>query len=569
MRHRVCQRARIAGGLLLAVAVCSPAALAAVLGHAPEPVMRIELEPMGFEGLHTDFMLAGSPMLTVDFVDESHLLVTFEVRRLINREPDAGPNEHDRTVRACLVELPTGKVLAQTEWRLHDRTQYLWNLGGGRFLLRIRDQLNVFAPKADKPQDAFQTTEPLTSERHILAVLVSAEHDLLTVVSVVLPDPAAGDPAMHIAKEPTPAQFNFFRIKTDDSGRLHFVSAGIIRTATPIALPMTTAGLLEIVKTGKTAWAFNFDEYAGKVDELPAFDTTCLPRPVFVDHSQFIAFACRGGDERRVLAGFNLRGEEMWQQGFYESYVSPTFSFAPSAGRFALGRVIVPIALSELDSLTGDMARSQEVRVYQTYSGKQLFQIDCTPIERAGENFALSPDGMRLAVVREVEAHRKATPEAAAYSGTSTGIEIFALPALSEQDQSAVKAAQSAAPADNGVAIDASLARIASSKVAGRGKPTSTGAPPSENASQAAAGQGVVAASGSDAKATGASAGAAGSADTTEGTREPAAAPEPRKPPTLYQPGEASNNSDGTSNNNGGKPAMGDDTGGVAKPENK
>ena len=79
---------------------------------------RIPLAPMGFEPLSQEFLLAGSSMLTVDFVDEDHLLVTFGVRRLMKRDAKDPANDADRTVGAFLLELPSGKVLAQTEWRL-------------------------------------------------------------------------------------------------------------------------------------------------------------------------------------------------------------------------------------------------------------------------------------------------------------------------------------------------------------------------------------------------------------------------------------------------------------------
>jgi hypothetical protein len=106
--------------------------------------------------LRAEFLLAGSSMLTVDFVDKDHLLITFGVRRLMKREPDPPPDDDDRTVGAVLVELPSGKVLARTEWRLHDRWQYLWNLGHGRFLLRVRDSLTILAPmEAANRDDAF------------------------------------------------------------------------------------------------------------------------------------------------------------------------------------------------------------------------------------------------------------------------------------------------------------------------------------------------------------------------------------------------------------------------------
>src|SRR5438067_3908108 len=153
----------LAGGLSLAVVLAIHTAQAASIGHGPDPVTRIECESMGYEGLQSDYLVAGSPMLTVNFVDDKHLLVTFEVRRLMKREVDAQPGEQDRMVAACVVEITSGKLLAKTEWRLHDRSQYLWHLGNGRFLLRIHDELSVFAPMAVKPEDAFRTSPLLVT----------------------------------------------------------------------------------------------------------------------------------------------------------------------------------------------------------------------------------------------------------------------------------------------------------------------------------------------------------------------------------------------------------------------
>jgi len=489
---------------------------------------------MGYEGLQPDYLMAGSPMLTVDFVDDAHLLVTFEVRRLLKREAKVEPGEADRTVEACLVEISSGKVLARTEWRLHDRAQYLWNLGGGRFLLRIHGQLSVFSPMQGGPDDAFRLSPFLVTQRHVIAVLLSADRDLLTIESVDRPDAAAGDVAVHVGADRTPVQINFYRLKTDDADhKLSPISAGAVRTKAAVALPMTTAGYLDILEGGKSTWYFNFDEHAGKVDELLAFDTTCFPRPVFVGHSEFVVFGCKGGDERRMFAGFNLRGEEMWQQGFYESYAAPTFSFAPAAGRFALGRTLVALPMGDDGPLTSSTVNSQEVRVYQAHDGRILFKTDCTPVEPAGHNFDLSPDGMKLAVVREIEVHHKGTQDTAPYTGKSAGVEIYALPPLTNQDRSEVKAMAITAPVDSGAAIDTALARLAASKSnaeANREVSTVSPAEPAPVPAPASPAATPTAASSSD--------------SVTQQPSQLGDVPnetqpgEPRKPPTLYGPDE-------------------------------
>ena len=102
---------------LLALVFVTSSALA----KGPDPAARILLEPLGFQTLQTQFLLAGSSMLTVDFVDEKHLLVTYSTKRLLKRLSECPPSDQDRTIDAVLLELPGGKVLARTAWRLHDR----------------------------------------------------------------------------------------------------------------------------------------------------------------------------------------------------------------------------------------------------------------------------------------------------------------------------------------------------------------------------------------------------------------------------------------------------------------
>ena len=80
---------------------------------------------------------------------------------------------------------------------------------------------------------------------------------------------------------------------------------------------MTTGGILDVIEGGKDRWLFNFDELTGKVDELAELDTTCFPRATFVGHGEFVAFGCRGSADKVDFAGFNLKGEQMWQQNFW------------------------------------------------------------------------------------------------------------------------------------------------------------------------------------------------------------------------------------------------------------
>jgi hypothetical protein len=235
-----------------------------------------------------------------------------------------------------------------------------------------------------------------------------------------------------------------------------------------------------------------------------------------------VAFGCRGSAEKQSLAGFNLKGEQMWQQNFSDQHVSPSFAFAPAAGRFALGRIVVTAAVDESAPMPESVVSAEEVRVVESYDGRVLFKINCTPVERAGENFALSADGLRLGVVRETLVHHAATKDYDEYTEHEAAVEVYSLPALTEKAQAEVKAAEAMAPPlDAGARIDLSLERI-STPVMGDTAADAVSGMSADSSALATAAVGEQAAP--------AAAGAA-----VEGDAEPVGA---RKRPTLYGPDE-------------------------------
>jgi len=236
--------------------------------------------------------------------------------------------------------------------------------------------------------------------------------------------------------ERDPVQINFYRLRSrDDGGPVQIRPAGAIQTPRAGDVPATTAGYLAVVDQGHQHWAFDFHSYAGKKDELSPFDSTCRPAPLFVSHSEFIAFGCRSGQTRQQLGAFNMRGEEMWEQGLFGDFIAPSIAYAPAGGRFALSRIMLHSSAVADQAISADEISAQTVVVYQTGTGKQLLRADCSPVERAGQNFALSPNGLALALVH------------------ADAVEIYTLPPLTTKDESDLKLARSIAPPENNLPV--------------------------------------------------------------------------------------------------------------------
>jgi hypothetical protein len=499
----------------------------------PEPKKSIPLAPLGFQTPLPQFMLAGSSMLTVDYVDSQHILLTYSAKRLLKRLSECPPADQDRVVDALLLELPSGKVVARTSWRTHDHGQYLWNLGRGRFILRIRDTLSTFAPKVNLAKgDAFATQPFIRTDRRIGGILLSPDADLM-ILETMDPPRADGEEAK---PQETPVQINFFRLVDLNEGEIETRPGGALRSRVPGRIPANSAGFIAILDQGQQHWAFNFQTYGGKIKELAAFDSTCRPSPMLVSRSEFIAFGCHLSHTPQVMGAFNLRGEEMWEQNMTESYVSPMFSYAPGSGRFALSRVLTRTSLIDSDSVSPDLFEGQVVVVYQTDSGRQLLRIDTAPISRAGQNFALAPDGLSLAVVR------------------NEAVEIYNLPPLTSKEREAVQMAEASAPQ-----IDGDPALLLSSGRESNTAPSSSEATPSDtskavpptperNASDSAS---EPAKASPETSADPVQAGASGTnapanqdkqgtgAPSTESSPSGDAPEQPRRPPTLYAPGES------------------------------
>src|SRR6185437_6593341 len=305
----------------LALVICL--ASVPLFARGPETEIRIPLDQLGFQPQSAQLLMAGSSVLTLNYVDNQHLLLTFGVHRLMERIGDDPPDDEDHMVEAVLLEVPSGQVLGRTEWRVHDNGQYLWSLGHGRFILRVRDRLTTFAPMFNLASgQPFRQQTLLAMTRRIGVLLLAPESDLMIVESVerTPPPPPPTTPLFGPTPKPEPAPpgrpgelnpvtLGFYRlIFHENSDEVRAALAGVAHSVTFGTVPATGAGHLEIVNEGPQKWGFDFHSYGGAVKELAGFASSCRPTARFVTNSEFVAFGCHGGSAPQILGGFNMRG---------------------------------------------------------------------------------------------------------------------------------------------------------------------------------------------------------------------------------------------------------------------
>ena len=522
-------------------------------GRPPKPWTTIALEPLGFFGVPRPFLEAGSSMLSVHFVDSEHVLLTYSLRSLVPRRAQTeaegeAQSDDGRLVGAYLIAVPSGKVVAHTVWHTADHGQYLWNLGRGRFLLRLGRELSVIAPLArlDK-KDPFEAARFPEREGMPAAVFLSPDGELLTVETLtherkrrrMVLAPTADDHEEE--KKSREVVVDFYRLSGDgsDSVPLHLSAAGAIRAPEPISLPIDGDGYLWIGENRRGQWPVAFHEFGGKAEDITPVLSSCVPRLQMLSRSQFLAFACQGSEDRVKLMAYGFDGHENWEESLAASLAPATFSFAPEAGRFAMSRLMSGyVANSEIQVSTSSNWL-QEIRVYQTESGDLLLRVQASPALKVQQNFDLSADGRFLAVVRGAR------------------LEIYELPKVSGRDLKDLADARQfepphgsgpvrlglftrqAAPEEEATKPSAEPANANSSADTGGSAATAAAhAAPAPDAGPAAT---PAAADRVPAAASGGSSPATAAQPTTAGDPSGDAAPgERRKPPTLLNPGEKS-----------------------------
>jgi hypothetical protein len=515
--------------VLLAVLAMNPA-LARAGGGGPQPGktgsakangkagpwMQLPLDQLGFPGISSNFLAAGTSMLTLHFVDDKHLLLTFSLRNLVPRLEGDPVDDDDRVVAAELLDLPSGKIAARTEWRMHDHGRYLWSLGYGRFLVRIADQLYTVEPMARLASGKPFLRAVFPSRRgRPSVVLVSPDGGLVTLETVVAlaskshagvvfgdQDTAAGN------TPPTKTLIDFIRIhegKSEEIG-IDSAEAGAVQASNPMLIPLDSDGYLWADQTDSNRWAMSFNEFgekaesSGKSVDLGVIDSTCMPRLQMLDRGEFLAMTCHGGDDRIHMASYGLDGHETWEENVGD-FGPPVFAFAPAAARFAVSHVseaaLAPMA--SVNAAEPEPVAHQEVRVYQNASGDLLLHADCTPVFKTAENFDLSPDGMELAVIR------------------NGAIAIYKLPELGVHDREDMVEVEKFMPPATTAPVKLSRLTV----------PIKSSATPTVPDGDVTVAQGKVAVT---APATGTL--------STGAAVEPPSQPMQRKPPTLLKPGE-------------------------------
>jgi hypothetical protein len=357
----------------------------------PNPDLRVPVESLGYVAPSSFYLTARLSSVSLDFIDKSHLLFTFRLPGLMKRLPDQQPDDEDQTIRAVVLELPSGDVAAKTEWRMHDRSRYMWRLSEGRFLVRQRSSLFLtdksleLRPYIDS-DTALESVQISPDRKIVVLESQSRKEDHQTVAST---SPALGD----LAPAPKPVQIYV----------LHADTRSVIahaETLNAVNIPIIGDGRLQSIPANENKWLIRYLPFRGEARTLTEISSFCHPTEETVSSNVTLIMTCpKSGNDHQVFA-VDLDGKMLWQQRWESRYIWPTFQLSQDGSRFAYSSLQVNHPIGTMDPIDETNIVNQMVGVFDTHTGQLRLVKNATPILSAGQNYALSADGLRFAILR-------------------------------------------------------------------------------------------------------------------------------------------------------------------------
>ena len=357
----------------------------------------IPVEPLGFFAPGAIYQGQRESLVSLDFLDEEHLLFTFHAPGLIRREGNPAAGD-ERQIRAVVLALPTGTLNAEALWTLHDRGRYLWMLNDGHFLLRDQKNLQLGDASLElKPSLLFQGP--------LLWLELDPSQDLIATDSRepagtksqagTVPSPATASAWITSDEVKQYAQPDIvLRIVRRATGQVMLVS----RTRTTVHLPINAEGYVESLRGKGRDWALNLNYFRGGNRVMGSLDSMCAPSVEFVSNPEVLVTTCNP-DNSRWMVAMSTDGKRFWNVAKPPTQIWPRLIMAPNGLRFARETLTVTHPIDTFAPLSFDDVTGQLVEVYDAISGKVELTASASPILDGGGNVAISPSARRVAIL--------------------------------------------------------------------------------------------------------------------------------------------------------------------------
>lgn len=374
------------------------------------PAFSIPVEPLGFFAPGAIYQGQRESMVSLDFLDENHLLFTFHAPGLIRRQGNPRA-DNERQIRALVLALTDGTVTTDALWPVHDRDRYLWMLNDGHFLWRDGSDLKL-GDSSLALTPLFHFTGPLlwmqVNPAQDLLVTESREPAEVKAKPGDVPSPPTASARM---TSPSNSQFASTNSSTDEAVanaspdvvvRILRMTTGqvmlVSRTRRTVHLPINSEGWAETLRGKGHEWIINLNYFRGGSRIMGKIDSMCAPSVEFVSNPEVLVTTCNP-DESRWIVAMSTDGKRLWTASKPPTQIWPRLIIAPNGLRVARETLLATHAVNTMSPLSFDDVKAQWVEVYDASTGKVDLSAPANPILDGGGNVAISPSARRIAIL--------------------------------------------------------------------------------------------------------------------------------------------------------------------------
>lgn len=356
---------------------------AATSSHA---TATLSLAALGYAPHDKQRALSFNHETSVTYLDEHHLLCTFDPHRLRGRSSDG--IEPIRTVRAVLIDTNDLSVKRLMEWKVRGEDTYLWRYGAHSVLVHMDHELRLYDGELNLvraiPVDGpVQWVASSPSIDHT-AIAISRRRYSLDEYRRIAENSGERVPDEDLEVRVYDAGWNLISVSVQPSG-----------APTPV---LSDAGELRVTRVHSGRWRIAEFGWDKTVHDLATVRSSCRPLVSSPEHGLTFVTGCMAtsGDvwyrmlrqDGRPLLKAEAGSDEIVQSA--EGAV---------AGSFAV-RVLKAAKPTTVDQPfnRADLLK-EEIGVYRSSDGARVSSVVTDDFILAQNSYALSPQGMQMAVV--------------------------------------------------------------------------------------------------------------------------------------------------------------------------
>lgn len=348
--------------------------------------------------------------VTLNFVDDNHVLFTFNPKKLFTRDPACPPSHKDRIIQAQVIDLGTGKVVHEASWYLHDEHRYLWPLGEGHFLLR---KLNILYVVDQDLNEKLLMESP----KPLLWTGVTPDGKQIMAETAVADSGKVNNPAK--AK----VRIDFLDVQSLAVQRT-------IRISQVLPLEATSLGFGDAVQSmGGGVWLVRFGSGSKDRGYITRVKSHCVPNLLFPTNNTMFVGRCSAEGSDYSVSIFTLTGHFLWREKWSQHRYEPVIERSEDGSRVAISSLVgaAPDGAPLAEEQEWPQVQ-QSIRVMDAATGTPVLATKSASAVLKGQNFTLSPDGSQFAVL------------------DGPTLELFDLPAMSTDERAKYVALQADAP---------------------------------------------------------------------------------------------------------------------------